>query len=123
MFCSFCSNSPSSFVFKATIAAAVEKATQLKTLRLQVQWIRNESQPRPKPFSLEQARGWMLRDEHSLLRVIGINSVVYTVSSVLCNSTQLSAEASWLLQGKWILEEQNLKFEVVADVAGDKWNT
>ncbi|KAJ7496781.1 hypothetical protein FB451DRAFT_1208764 [Mycena latifolia] len=86
-----------------TIAAAVEKAANLKTLRLQVQWIISDSQPRAKDFTLEQARSWMLRDERSLLRVIGMNSVVYT--------------------GKWVLEEQDLKFEVVADVEGDKWNT
>ncbi|KAJ6589986.1 hypothetical protein DFH09DRAFT_1140592 [Mycena vulgaris] len=86
-----------------TIAAAVEKAANLKVLRLEVRWILNDAQPPPQDFSLDQARGWMLRDERSLLRIIGINSVVYT--------------------GKWILEEQDLKFEVVADVAGDKWNT
>ncbi|KAJ7772009.1 hypothetical protein DFH07DRAFT_997798 [Mycena maculata] len=86
-----------------TIAAVVEKATNLKTLRLQVQWIHNDAQPTPRDLTLEQARNWMLRDEASLLRIIGVNSVVYT--------------------GKWILEEQDLKFEVVADVAGDKWNT
>ncbi|KAJ7104562.1 hypothetical protein C8R43DRAFT_1047255 [Mycena crocata] len=86
-----------------TIAAAVEKATALKMLRLQVNWIRNDTQPVPKEFTLEKAQSWMLRDDNSLLRVIGVNSVVYT--------------------GKWILEEDDLKFEVVADVAGDKWNT
>ncbi|KAF7350994.1 hypothetical protein MSAN_01661600 [Mycena sanguinolenta] len=61
------------------------------------------SSRRQKDLSLEQAQNWMLRNESSLLRIIGINSVVYT--------------------GKWILEEQALKFEVVADVEGDKWNT
>ncbi|KAJ6593356.1 hypothetical protein B0H19DRAFT_1089953 [Mycena capillaripes] len=86
-----------------TIAAAVEKAVNLKTLRLQVHWICSGTQPTPKDLTLVQARGWMLRGETSLLRVIGVNSVVYT--------------------GKWILEEQALKFEVVADVEGDKWNT
>ncbi|KAJ7188834.1 hypothetical protein C8R46DRAFT_1055888 [Mycena filopes] len=82
-----------------TIAAAVERAVNLKTLRLQV---RDDAQP-PTPkthLTLEQARTWM---QHSLLRVIGINSVVYT--------------------GKWILEEQALKFEAVARVEADKWNT
>ncbi|KAJ7503080.1 hypothetical protein B0H11DRAFT_2155072 [Mycena galericulata] len=86
-----------------TIAAAVEKAINLRTLRLAVHWICNDAQPTPKELTLEQARGWMLRDEGSLLRVIGVNSVVYT--------------------GKWILKEHDVKFEVVADVAGDKWNT
>ncbi|KAF8150455.1 hypothetical protein K438DRAFT_1865432 [Mycena galopus ATCC 62051] len=86
-----------------TIASAVEKAVNLKTLRLQVHWIRTDEQPAPKDLSLEQAQNWMLRNESSLLRVIGINSVVYT--------------------GKWILEKRALKFEVVADVEGDKWNT
>ncbi|KAJ7270095.1 hypothetical protein B0H12DRAFT_1310749 [Mycena haematopus] len=85
------------------IAAAVEKAVNLKTLRLQVHWIRTDEQPAPKDLSLEQAQNWMLRIESSLLRIIGVNSVVYT--------------------GKWILEEQALKFEVVANVEGDKWNT
>ncbi|KAJ7655692.1 hypothetical protein DFH06DRAFT_1200738 [Mycena polygramma] len=87
----------------ATITAAVEKAANLKMLRLQVQWICKDVQPTPKDLTLKQARSWMLRDETSLLRVIGVNSVVYT--------------------GKWILEQQTLKFEVIADVEGDKWNT
>ncbi|KAJ6497524.1 hypothetical protein C8R45DRAFT_822497, partial [Mycena sanguinolenta] len=86
-----------------TIAAAIGKATNLRTLRLQVHWIRTDKQPAPKDLSLEQAQHWMHRTENSLLRIIGINSVVYT--------------------GKWILEEQALKFEVVADVEGEKWNT
>ncbi|KAJ6631493.1 hypothetical protein B0H10DRAFT_496413 [Mycena sp. CBHHK59/15] len=86
-----------------SIESAVEKAANLKTLRLQVHWIQNDSQPTPMDLTLEQARSWMLRHENSRLRVIGINSVVYT--------------------GKWILEENILKFEVVADVEGDKWNT
>ncbi|KAJ7099491.1 hypothetical protein B0H15DRAFT_920255 [Mycena belliarum] len=85
------------------IAAAVEKAASLKNLRLQVKWIMSDGQPRANELTLEQARSWMLRDEHSLLRVVGMNSLVYT--------------------GKWILAEDNLKFEVVADVEGDKWNT
>ncbi|KAJ7876056.1 hypothetical protein B0H14DRAFT_2714450 [Mycena olivaceomarginata] len=87
-----------------TIAAAVEKAVNLKTLRLQVHWICTDDQPAPNELSLEQAQEWMLRTDSSLLRIIGINSVVY--------------------KGKWILDsEQALKFEVVADVEGDKWNT
>lgn len=101
----------------------VEKAINLKTLRLQVHWIRNDAQPTPKDLTLEQARGWMLRDERSLLRVIGVNSVIYTV----CFIYPSSLGDPWLrvdsFQGKWILEEHDLKFEVVADVAGDKWNT
>ncbi|KAJ7125235.1 hypothetical protein C8R44DRAFT_840362 [Mycena epipterygia] len=105
-----------------TIAAAVAKATNLKTIRLQVHWIFSPAelqlqlpltngQLKRRDFTLEQARSWMLRDESSMLRVIGINSVVHTIV------------AEGFLQGKWILEEHNLKFEVVADVAGDKWNT
>ncbi|KAJ7736905.1 hypothetical protein B0H16DRAFT_111631 [Mycena metata] len=86
-----------------TIEAAVEKAANLKTLRLQVHWIRSDAKPTANDLTLEEARNWMLRDERSQLRIIGINSVVYT--------------------GKWILKEQALKFEVVADVEGDKWNT
>ncbi|KAF7362351.1 hypothetical protein MVEN_00581800 [Mycena venus] len=85
------------------IAAAVEKAVNLKTLRLRVHWICTDEQPAPLDLTLEQALNWMLRTESSQLRIIGINSVVYT--------------------GKWILEGQILKFEVVADVEGDKWNT
>ncbi|KAJ7189556.1 hypothetical protein GGX14DRAFT_609006 [Mycena pura] len=83
----------------AAIAAAVEKAVNLRTLRLRVQW--RDAQP---PLTLEQARYWMLRDDSSLLRVVGINSVVYI--------------------GKWILDpEGDLKFEVVPDAKRDKWNT
>ncbi|KAJ7032750.1 hypothetical protein C8F04DRAFT_1211056 [Mycena alexandri] len=106
------------------LVVAPDVAANLKTLRLQVQWIRNDAEPTPNDLTLEEqlqlpirndaeptpndltleeARRWMLRDERSLLRTIGLNSVVYT--------------------GKWILEEQALKFEVVADVEGDKWNT
>jgi len=86
-----------------TIAAAVEKAVNLKTLRLRVHWICTDEQPAPNDLTIEQAQNWMLRNESSQLRVIGVNSVVYT--------------------GKWILEKHALKFEVVADVEGDKWNT
>ncbi|KAJ7188839.1 hypothetical protein C8R46DRAFT_1055913 [Mycena filopes] len=81
------------------IVVVVERAVNLKTLRLQVRY--EAHQPTPKTnLTLEQARTWMQR---SRLRVIGINSVVYT--------------------GKWILEEQALKFEAVAHVEADKWNT
>lgn len=87
---------------------------------MQLQLPLTNGQLKRRDFTLEQARSWMLRDESSMLRVIGINSVVYTVCLSFLRY-QLVAEG--FLQGKWILEEHNLKFEVVADVAGDKWNT
>jgi hypothetical protein len=83
-----------------------------------VHWIISDAHPLPKDLTLAQARSWMLRDEASQLRVIGVNSVVYTVGFVIESYQSLS----WFVfQGKWILEEQALKFEVVADVEGDKW--
>ncbi|KAJ7647776.1 hypothetical protein FB45DRAFT_208631 [Roridomyces roridus] len=86
------------------IAAAVGRAVNLRTLRLEVHWIHRENQQAPSvDLTLEQASSWMLRGENSLLRVIGINSVVYT--------------------GKWVFEDRAQRFQVVANVAGDRWNT
>ncbi|KAK7057668.1 hypothetical protein R3P38DRAFT_1182987 [Favolaschia claudopus] len=102
-----------------SITTAVEKAINLKMLRLQVHWIHVDEQPVSERLTIDQAKRWMLHSKNSRLRTIGINSVIYTVRSFLVSVTH----PDLFVQGKWSLEEQSLKFNVITDVEGDKWNT
>jgi len=84
----------SSFFFfeQASIAEAVSYARNLHTLKLQVQWIPSGANARRTKFTLQDAMNMMLPQRNSdvadketpikesRLRVIGIGSVLYTVS-------------------------------------------
>ncbi|KAK0212415.1 hypothetical protein DFS33DRAFT_1281298 [Desarmillaria ectypa] len=87
-----------------SITAAIEPAINLRTLRLQVQWLPTQGPTdRRGPFNAYHAKDMMLRYERSVLRVIGLGSISYT--------------------GKWVLRHGLLVFEVFENVAEDKWRT
>ncbi|KAK0226369.1 hypothetical protein IW262DRAFT_1361586 [Armillaria fumosa] len=88
----------------SSIAAAVEPAMNLRTLRLQVQWLPTQGFiARRSLFNAHHAKDIMLRNERSVLRVIELGSTLYT--------------------GKWVLHYGQLVFEVFENVAEDKWRT
>ncbi|KAK0494855.1 hypothetical protein EDD18DRAFT_1172694 [Armillaria luteobubalina] len=88
----------------SSIAAAVEPAMNLRTLRLQVQWLPTQGFiARRGLFNAHHAKDMMLRNERSVLRVIEIGSTLYT--------------------GKWVLRYGQLVFEVFENIAEDKWRT
>ncbi|KAF8875032.1 hypothetical protein BD779DRAFT_1613471 [Infundibulicybe gibba] len=91
-----------------SIANAIKDAENLRTLKLQVQWIPKKEGG--SQFTLEHAREMMMASrkdgEQSKLRVIGVGFVLYT--------------------GRWVLREgirENMVFEVMEDVAEDRWKT
>ncbi|KAK0459128.1 uncharacterized protein EV420DRAFT_1538449 [Desarmillaria tabescens] len=87
-----------------SIAAAIEPAINLRTLRLQMPWLLTEGFiDRHGLFNAYQAKDMMLRYERSVLRVIELGSTLYT--------------------GKWILRHGQLVFEVFENVSEDKWRT
>ncbi|KAK7052811.1 hypothetical protein VNI00_004130 [Paramarasmius palmivorus] len=84
---------------------AIRNAKNLKSLKLQIHWIPDEPGTnyswRPPVFSVKDARDLMLRNEESLLRVVGVGPVLYI--------------------GKWVVPGPTL--EVLENVAEDKWHT
>jgi len=93
-----------------SIKDAVAGVKHLQTLRLQVQWIPKVWTSSEYIFTIQDATKFMLRTEDSQLRAIAIGPTLYT--------------------GKWVFEksedEKNpnrLKFQVLSDVAEDRWQT
>jgi hypothetical protein len=110
-----------------SIIESISNAKNLQTLRLHVQWIPNtHSSSKPDKFTLQDARDLMLREEHLQLRVIAFGDTLYTVG--LRKLPVGDAAEILCFQGKWVLrespedgQESDLEFQVLADVAEDKW--
>ncbi|KAL0574817.1 hypothetical protein V5O48_007154 [Marasmius crinis-equi] len=88
-----------------SIKQSIRSARNLTTIMAQVRWIPDdtvEPHKRQKPgFSIEDAKDLMLRSGDSCLRMVGVGSVLYV--------------------GRWI--NPGPTFEVVENVAEDKWFT
>lgn len=87
----------------ASIAHAIRNGRNLVTLELQVQWLPDIKGHSTFSFSVEDAKQLMLRSEDSRLRVIVIGSRLFI--------------------GKWAFKNGDVSFEVVSNVAEDKWHT
>ncbi|KAF5380489.1 hypothetical protein D9615_004761 [Tricholomella constricta] len=92
------------------IVYSISAAKNLQTLRLHVQWIPSDLSLNAEEFTLQHATSLMLRTEGSKLRTIAIGPTLYT--------------------GKWVLKEPEeedqecaLMFQVLSDVAEDRWQT
>ncbi|KAG5646222.1 hypothetical protein DXG03_004048 [Asterophora parasitica] len=98
-----------------SITDSISVAKNLQTLRLHVQWIPNDLSiatdwSTVPDFTMQHATNLMLRTDDSKLRTIAIGSTLYT--------------------GKWVLEEpgkenveSKLTFQVMGEVAEDRWQT
>jgi len=93
-----------------SIVDTISAAKNLRTLRLDVQWIPSDPSVDETNFTLQHATELMFRTEDSKLRAIAVGPTLYT--------------------GKWVLEEpkeegqkSELKFQVLSDSTKDRWQT
>ncbi|KAI3611911.1 hypothetical protein WG66_016126 [Moniliophthora roreri] len=86
-----------------SIKNSIRGAKNLRSMKLQIHWIPDEPGVNYKPpvFSVNDARDLMLRSEDSQLRIIGVGPFLYV--------------------GKWAAPGP--RFEVLENVAEDKWHT